>query len=1396
MCESFYPEAEIVAADVTLRTMGLPALSIWETMTGKSPKLLFHDDNQGMIGVVRSGKNPTMRHLERTHGISITSMHEHFKKSNYVLMYEVTSKMAADIHTKGFKNPLAWKRACMLINLLDQGDLCSKELSDLVKPTTDVDTTVRQVFQSRTKDVPNFPYTETPILPPEVYQKGLSAKEHVQQLPGMDPILVVKTPVYFRRRPPGLSLSSDCLRSTWILTHGKWEKIEDRASPLEQQDRFDRWVERACFQYHPIAVSVPTPWAKSCVSPVPSPRGPPASPERPGSTGKSHVTCTSVHGTSSSSYPRLTGTTSGLFVHETTGDNPTTVHAAPSCTARVINTLLRVVHGGSSGWGSPPHGFPDNLYPTENQDPMKNRIIFDDIMMEAHRNKKSRRDKKHDGRRGNTDVWKWEDESTLVRVHNEPRRRLFIPKEAEFLPCRLRRIKDDRRTVQKFQSNNRIIDDSWRMAGSNVESTNRRNEFWTGETRFQVIPNEQWDRSMVEDTDSEDVGSTRSRVVTCTHGDQMDIIPLNDMFISHQYKLKNVKGKDHGWDIEVTLHRKSGKKLVYHFQRSSCDILACLYRDHTAYLDLYEMKDETPCLLLMCAEEQSLFTKVHHKDRFKLLHIVTITENDNLLSPYGRAKWKRCLRTSSDCVFFAGPCTGGSPWNRLNKRVSEETASNIEWKAFLYWELWEEFADCLNHAIYINAMALLELPKGCDYWRDKRMTDMINGTDSHTHEFDGCMYGLKSKYNKIGTPIKKPWRIISWGVSFNKLHEKCDGSHAHGPCAGRETRITQLYTEQIVKIILKGVKNQMLLNNAYGIKRNLKPKMTSVCQALSCIQVYHDHTSLNDQVQQGFQFLHFLHCGSFRLKVKEWFPGLRQAPLPDPDSFWTAILATSTMASTSANMTENEVKTLTGVKATMRTITMLDVLRRRGVASQLPGRFTLSHEENGPITDVAVNKWLDSVKIPVVVVVSLTFASRRRNLANVTHALQLLARTFRECTIRGELTMNAETYVGTASRMMKAFVSKFREGLEAQNLELLCSPECANHAEDLWSVLKEKYAVLIGGGKTVSDLCQLLTSSNVTELGALNTTHPPANSFVEQIRRGSFFLKTNQETWSRRPREITQRPSDDEINFMYGLVAEMKSELANVGYALRRHNAKHPDDRDRQIIIQDVIRDWIEFKYDLTIERAAAVTHLQTTVMLATVLQSWERALDLFDPYKTVIFPVREALRKTFIQLTKALDIPEDIWAHGGYHIMLADNGAYQAVTDRNEALSHFRNYLTTMSDTQGGQGSSNAGHINGWDIPLMPRDDRPPLATDQVPFWDKNPIEMRNIPNIDLTGPSSSTTPKQKTDAQTPDTSGNSQGETQTDWNAARNSKGKGEAITSWRCATMGYPGTAGGSH
>ena len=64
--------------------------------------------DQAMIAVISSGKNPTMRQTERSHGISITWTHETFLLSYIIMIYEITSKMATDIHTKvtkSFRDP-------------------------------------------------------------------------------------------------------------------------------------------------------------------------------------------------------------------------------------------------------------------------------------------------------------------------------------------------------------------------------------------------------------------------------------------------------------------------------------------------------------------------------------------------------------------------------------------------------------------------------------------------------------------------------------------------------------------------------------------------------------------------------------------------------------------------------------------------------------------------------------------------------------------------------------------------------------------------------------------------------------------------------------------------------------------------------------------------------------------------------------------------------------------------------------------------------------------------------------------------------------------------------------------------------------------------------------------
>ena len=121
----------------------------------------------------------------------------------------------------------------------------------------------------------------------------------------------------FRKRPSGLSLPKDYLRSTWILTHGKWIKVEDRAHPVQQQDRFDQWVERACFQYHQSTDGEPTAaaaWRSGQVS-----SRPPASQERPGPAASVPSRQIDVQ-----KYPKLTIGADQLFCHQSIGDQPTT----------------------------------------------------------------------------------------------------------------------------------------------------------------------------------------------------------------------------------------------------------------------------------------------------------------------------------------------------------------------------------------------------------------------------------------------------------------------------------------------------------------------------------------------------------------------------------------------------------------------------------------------------------------------------------------------------------------------------------------------------------------------------------------------------------------------------------------------------------------------------------------------------------------------------------------------------------------------------------------------------------------------------------------------------------------------------------------------------------------
>ena len=113
------PEAEIVAADVALRTTGIPAAILWDNILQRPMRITFHEDNQAAMRVMLTGRNPTMRHIGRTHKLDVAWLAEQLSGELFDIVYEVSTGQRADIFTKGFDTADKWEHARSMINVLD-----------------------------------------------------------------------------------------------------------------------------------------------------------------------------------------------------------------------------------------------------------------------------------------------------------------------------------------------------------------------------------------------------------------------------------------------------------------------------------------------------------------------------------------------------------------------------------------------------------------------------------------------------------------------------------------------------------------------------------------------------------------------------------------------------------------------------------------------------------------------------------------------------------------------------------------------------------------------------------------------------------------------------------------------------------------------------------------------------------------------------------------------------------------------------------------------------------------------------------------------------------------------------------------------------------------------------
>ena len=116
------PEAELVALNHGLRTVAIPMADLWDKLA-LGNKLTCHEDNEVAIRVCKSGRNQTMRHLGRVHGITVAWLNEQYSAGLFNLVYEPSATMAADIFTKGFTNPESWKAVSWLVSVVDPDEV-------------------------------------------------------------------------------------------------------------------------------------------------------------------------------------------------------------------------------------------------------------------------------------------------------------------------------------------------------------------------------------------------------------------------------------------------------------------------------------------------------------------------------------------------------------------------------------------------------------------------------------------------------------------------------------------------------------------------------------------------------------------------------------------------------------------------------------------------------------------------------------------------------------------------------------------------------------------------------------------------------------------------------------------------------------------------------------------------------------------------------------------------------------------------------------------------------------------------------------------------------------------------------------------------------------------------
>ena len=166
-------------------------------------------------------------------------------------------------------------------------------------------------------------------------------------------------------------------------------------------------------------------------------------------------------------------------------------------------------------------------------------------------------------------------------------------------------------------------------------------------------------------------------------------------------------------------------------------------------------------LLEWCCGPESLFGMPSAES--KGCNVVRLTEREDMTTEYGFKFAQMAVEQTPvdtlSIIWSALPCTGGSPWQNINRRQPGGMA-----RLRKHWGLFDKlllkFAKCVDWLAKgpRRWTICVEWPRSCSYWRKPEVIDFVRKWKLHEVTFHGCALGVMTR---SGLLMMKPWRVCT-----------------------------------------------------------------------------------------------------------------------------------------------------------------------------------------------------------------------------------------------------------------------------------------------------------------------------------------------------------------------------------------------------------------------------------------------------------------------------------------------------------------------------------------------------------------------------------------------------------------------------------------------------------